>query len=319
MPKLSRKRTATGAASKAKKARYGRTSTIDYTTGRRTKSVLKAQEFTTWLHGAWQSTNEMTGPAAPVNDTTVAQGFGTYMSQTVVTTLYSFAQGKQLASVFERYKVQRMRVTIMPWGQPMIVANAVSTPAQTTPDISYQQARNSLNQSFPCIASYVDIDDVAVNIPNPTQVLQHSDAWVSPFDKPHKRSFVPGVTELLDTTTGVITTSALAGTKLANTQWINSNTGTNVQFSGLKFCVWVPGTLSTPVTRTHIIIDMKVTFQGLNYAAQPDKLARMVAAITRPTEAIDAPSSDESDEDDVISRVVCPRHKRTHSDNRVCH
>lgn len=337
MPKLARKRTSTSSryAPATKKVKFTKRKTIDYTTGRKTASVVKAQEFTTWLHGAWQMPIQLVGTASTAtNPNADVQGYGSWGSASVATNLSKFNMGVNLSNVFERYKVHRMRVTIHNPGQGMYIMSKTTGGSQTNPqipDLSYTQGAASRMQNTLMCASYVDIDDVQINSPNPSQVLQHADAWPMNFDKPIKRSFVPGVTLPLDTPSGVITTSALAGTKLSNQVWINTNAGTSVQLSGMKYAVWVPSNETCNVLVLSCTIDLKVTFQGLNYTSQPDKIAKLLASVagqptSRPEAKDDVDANQESmttDESDQEEAMHVPRtcrvHKRKHTDGHVCH
>jgi len=208
--------------------------------------------YKVWTHGCWQ-VNKTANTGSPSGGTLdSAQGYGNYWSFPVGTCLTFNKQAAQLCNVFERVKVHKMIVEVMPFADTMIATTAGPTASSATAtnnqaNQTWAQGTGACQaQTYPLIAGYVDIDDIGSSEPNPTQVLAHPDAWPKPFNKIYKRSFVPGVTTQLETT-GV--SAASGGTIKSNTVFLNTNTATTVQLSGLKFCVWIPlsGKLHTAV------------------------------------------------------------------------
>jgi len=330
MPAVKRKR---------EDAKAKRTSKMPY--AKRKKTAKKTSSANTtykvWVHGVYQCAGTMTGAAQSQQAGPLAggQGYGNYVSFAIGASIDNITQAKNLAQVFERVKVHKMKVEVFPLADSY---NAQAAGAATTGSsaVTYQVANNWMQASggcigsyYPVIASYIDIDDIGQTLPNPTQVFSHPDAWPKPFNKVHTRTFVPGITTQIETT-GV--TAASGGTIRSNTIFINTNTARAAQLSGMKFCIMVPGAAGQCFVTVNVAVHLLLEFQGLNYTSQPDKLAALlvtqgkIAALPPPAEEHDGEeeSSDDLDEDQAEQYYAhgfvypCKIHKRIHSDGRQC-
>lgn len=186
------------------------------------------------------------------------------------------------ASIFERFKIHKMRVTIQP---PQDQTTSATTGQQIATSQNPYIMGPGQSGSIPTLgngvlmcASYIDRDDLGNTSPNPTQVLCHTDAWPKRWIRPHVRSFVPGIS-LQAEDVGVVGNSGV--TRYTNKEWLSCNTAQNMQLNGLKFCAWLEagGAASQALLRCHCTIDIKVEFQGISFAGQPDivKLKALLA------------------------------------------